>query len=112
MAVQLKEERPGKGVVVLYVGGRRDAAAVSDFEAEVLPPAAEDTVTRLVLAGADLEYVASAGLRVLVKVVKAMSGRKARLYAAEWRPETLAVLKMTGFLSFLDVKATVAECLA
>jgi anti-sigma B factor antagonist len=111
MAVRLTEDRREGGIAVLRVDGRLDAAAAGDFEAGILPLAGDAGVTRLILACGELEYVASAGLRVLVKVVKSLAARKAKLYCAELRPEPLSVLKMTGFLSFMAVKQTLDECL-
>lgn len=111
MAVRLTEERRGDDGAVLHMGGRLDAASVGDFEEAVLPLAGDAGVMRLVLDFGELEYVASAGLRVLVKVVKEMARRKAKLFGAGLSPETLFVLKMTGFLSFMEIKPTVDECL-
>lgn len=112
MAVRLTMERLENGIAVVRVGGRLDASAVGDFEAGILPLAGDEGVSRVILAGGELEYVASAGLRVLVKAIKSMSARKAKLYAAEFRPETLSVLKMTGFQSFMEIRPTLEECLA
>ena len=112
MALHLEVERRDGGIAVLHVSGRLDAASSGDFEAGIFPVAQDAGVDRLVLACGGLEYVASAGLRVLVAVVKALNVRKARLFAVGLHPEPLAVLKMTGFLSYLTVKSDIEECLA
>ncbi|MDR1535530.1 MAG: STAS domain-containing protein [Planctomycetota bacterium] len=112
MALTLSEDSRDGGMVVVKMSGRFDAAAVAEAEAVLLPRAGESGVVRIILDCADLEYVASAGLRVFLQVVKALKEREARLYVAGMREMVLSVLKMTGFLSFMEARATVEECLA
>ncbi|MDR3077505.1 MAG: STAS domain-containing protein [Planctomycetota bacterium] len=112
MAVTLTVDTLEGGTRVVHIAGRLDAEATADFEAALLPLAEDAGVSRIVLEGSGLVYVASAGLRVLVKAVKGMTPRKAKLLAAAMPETVVSVLKMTGFLSFVDLRKTVDECLA
>lgn len=112
MAVIVETERVGDGAAVVKIAGRLDAASIADFEAALLPLAEDAALGRVVLDGTRLDYVASAGLRVLLKAVKAMDQRKAKLLGAAFDPKIVAVLKMTGFLSYIEMRPGVAECLA
>lgn len=95
------EERDG--AVVVRLSGRLDAAASEDFENALLPRAGDPAMARIVLDGAKLEFVASAGLRVLLKAVKIMQPRGARLQVAGLSPGVLSVLRMSGFMPYVDV---------
>jgi anti-anti-sigma factor len=112
MALTVTVETPAEGVTVLRLSGRIDAAAMADFEAILMPHAENPAMVRIVLEGSGMEYIASAGMRVLLKAVKAMTPRKAKLCGAGMGASVTSVLKMTGFHSFIDLRNTVAECLA
>lgn len=112
MAVSFTTERmDDKNAAVLKINGRLDAAALGDFEAALLPLAGDAALERIVLDGTNLEYIASAGLRVLLKAIKAMGKRKAKLLGAAFNPQIVSVLKMTGFLSYIELNDNAAECL-
>ena len=111
MPLTITVENPAEGVVALRLAGRLDAAATADFEAVLLPHAENPSVRRLVIEGTAMDYVASAGLRSFLKAIKAMNPRQAKLLGAGFGPPVAAVLKMTGFLSFIDLRASLAECL-
>ncbi len=89
MAITMQTEKRDGGVVVLRLNGRLDAASTEEFEAVLMPLAEDPEVKRLILACAGLEFTASAGLRVLIKGIKAMSPRKAGFFAAEIRDEVI-----------------------
>ena len=111
MTLTVTTETPAEGVTVLRLSGRIDAAAAADFEAILLPRAEDPAVTRIVLEGAGMDYIASAGLRAILRAVKALTARKAKLYGAGLLPSVTSVLKMTGFLPFIELRPTVDECL-
>ena len=112
MALTVTVETPAEGVTVLRLSGRLDAAAMADFEAILLPHAENPAVTRVILEGAGMDYIASAGLRSILKAVKAMTPRKAKLYGVGLVASVTSVLKMTGFLPFIELRSTIKECLS
>lgn len=113
MAVSFETERMDeKNAAVLHITGRLDAAALVDFEAALLPLAEDETLARIVLDGTALEYISSAGLRVFLKAIKAMDRRKAKLLGAAFNQQIASVLKMTGFLAYIELKPGVDDSLA
>lgn len=94
------------GGATVRVEGRLDAAAAPEFEQILMPLAENPKVRRIVLDGERLEYIASAGLRVLLKAVKAMQPRRARILGTRFNESVTAVLDMTGFLAFIDRRST------
>ena len=111
MALMVTALTPAEGVIVLRLSGRLDAAATLEFEAALLPLAENPATTRIILDGAGMDYVASAGLRTILKAIKALTPRKAKLYGAGFLPSVTSVLRMTGFLPFIELRPTVKECL-
>jgi len=111
MALTVTAEIPAEGVALLRLAGRLDAAGMADFEAALLPHAENPAVQRVVLDGSGMDYVASAGLRVFLKAIKAMTPRKARLYGAGFGAPVVSVLRMTGFLPFIEMRGRIEECL-
>lgn len=105
------ERRPEASAAVLRIAGHLAAEAVGDFEKAILPLAGDAGVMKIVLDGAKLAYIASAGLRGLLKAIKDLEKRGGRLYAVNFGKNVVAILRMTGFLSYMDMKQSVEECL-
>ncbi len=84
-----------KGSVAhLVVSGELDAASAQLFRARI-EEAAKAQCTRLVLFMSELEYMASAGLRVLVFAKQKMS-TDVDMYMVGVREEVLDTITMTG----------------
>ncbi len=79
----------------IKLAGELDASTASIFKAEIEKAAAEN-VKRLVLLMEDLEYMASAGLRVLI-FAKQKMGAKADIYVVGAQEMVLDTLKKTGY---------------
>jgi len=87
------EERPGEATITL--AGELDAAAAPQFR-EVIEKVAEAKPLRLVLMMGEVEFMASAGLRVLIFARQKM-GAGVSLYVIGSRGPVLSTLKMSGF---------------
>jgi anti-anti-sigma factor len=83
------------GIARIVLSGELDASVAPEFQAAIEKVAAEKP-RRLVLFMSELEYLASAGLRVLV-----FAGRKlmagADIFIVGARPSVVETLRMTGF---------------
>lgn len=110
LSITIREENPRTTIVA--VSGRLDAMSAAAFEAAALPISENATVEILVFDGAGLEYVASAGLRVFLQVIKHMSAKKAKIFAINLCPTVKGVLEMTGLIPFIELRPGLAECLA
>lgn len=88
--------------LVVTVSGRLNTTTAPQLEArlgEIIP----DT-EKMVLNFKDLDYISSAGLRVVLSAQKAMNRKSGTLIVQNVKPEIYDVFEMTGFLDFLTVE--------
>lgn len=86
----------------LELAGRLNADTAPQLEAEI--DSIIDNTDSLVLDMNDLEYISSAGLRVILKAHKALSEKEGLTLTNV--PETVAkVFNITGFSDFLSLEA-------
>jgi len=95
MAFTATLETPSDAVSKITLVGELDASTAPDFRAEV-EKATSSPVKRLVLDMSDLEYMASAGLRVLI-YAKQKIGMDTDLYIVSPQEPVLHTLTVTGF---------------
>ena len=81
--------------LTLKVEGRLETATAPQLDAEVKEIAPEVKTLRFELGG--LEYVASAGLRVLLTAQKAMNARQGRMELSNVNDTVRHVFDTTGF---------------
>ena len=99
------------GVVVVMPAGRIDSVSAGELEAALAAEPAASARSLLVDLAAT-EYVSSAGLRVLLKLLKRLSGSGGRLILGGMRDGVRQVFEIAGFLPLFDVAATREEALA
>lgn len=85
----------------LRVSGRVDTVTAGELEAAA--SAAAEGKTELVLDLTDVEYVSSAGLRVMMALHKKMQAQAGALTVAHPNESVTDVLKMTKFDRILSV---------
>lgn len=107
--MEIKESRHDD-ILVLSLEGRLDSTTSPHFEQEVLARITENA--RLVLDFSQLEYISSAGLRVLLMAAKRTKQANGRLVHCALREPLREVFEISGFLSILDVRPSLAEALA
>jgi anti-sigma B factor antagonist len=83
------------------IEGRLDTLTAPEFE-EKLEPELEDT-EKLVLDLAELEYISSAGLRVLLSAMKIME-EQGEMVLRNVRPDVMDVFEVTGFIDMLNIE--------
>ena len=81
--------------------GRLDAVTAMDLDKEL--KASLDGVKELILDLAQLDYIASAGLRILLKYQKLMDKNDNEMKIKNVKDEVKEVLDMTGFSDFLNI---------
>jgi|694.fasta_scaffold01315_51 anti-sigma B factor antagonist len=84
--------------------GRLDGANAATYEKEFLGLLVGD-VTSLNIDLSGLDYVSSAGLRVLLVAAKAAKGKGGKVVLSSPKPAILEVLKISGFDKILEVRA-------
>ncbi len=82
--------------------GRMDSTTAPEFEKEIFPQL--DGITELVLDFADLAYLSSAGLRVLLSCQKKMNAVQGSMVVMNVNEIIMEVFEATGFDSILTIK--------
>lgn len=90
------------GSLLLALSGRLDTTTAPQLEAELersLPD-----VELLTLDFSKLEYISSAGLRVLLSAQKRMNSRKGKLIVRGVCADIMEIFDITGFVDILTIE--------
>ena len=87
--------------LTLNIVGRLDTTTAPELENEL--KASLDGVNDLVLDLVDLDYISSAGLRVLLAAQKIMN-KQGSMIIVNAKPEIMEVFEITGFTDILTIK--------
>lgn len=93
------------GKLVIELTGRVDSGNAAKVEAELGAAVAAAGADAVVIDTSNLDYISSAGLRVLLKLRKGLS----ELTITEASPEVYEVFEMTGFTDLMDVRKRLRE---
>lgn len=96
--------------VLIAPSGRLDSNTALDFEKNLL--ARLDSATSLVLDLDDLEYISSAGLRVILMAAKKIRQGQGRMIICALRPHIREVFEISGFMAIFEVHNDRAGALA
>lgn len=98
----MQQQQAGE-VVILAPAGRIDSSNAKAFESGVL--GAIDSGNRQVLLDlSGIDYMASAGLRVLLLAAKRLQGLSGKLVLCGLGERVREVLSIAGFSSLLDIR--------
>ena len=95
------EKTEGPGTLALKLTGRLDTNTAPELEAEL--GAQLDNVRELTLDMAELQYISSAGLRVLLAAQKRMN-RQGRMRLMSVGEAVMEVFELTGFADILTIE--------
>ena len=98
--MEIKKNQSGDTLVVEIIG-RLDAATAPQLEKEL--NASLGDIKTLILDFNQLDYIASAGLRVLLVAQKRMN-KQGSMTIKNVSSEVKEVLDMTGFINFLNIE--------
>ena len=87
--------------LTIKLDGNLDTLSFPQYEQEVIPEL--ENAQSLVLDFANLHYLSSAGLRVILITQKKMEN-KGGMIIRNVNPEILNIFKMTGFDTFLNIE--------
>ena len=88
--------------LLLVLEGRLDTTTAPQLESELKDSL--DAVTELTLDFTSLEYISSAGLRVLLSAQKAMNGKAGKMIVRNVNEDILEVFEITGFTEILTIE--------
>jgi anti-anti-sigma factor len=101
-----------KRVAVITISGRVDSATAEEFESE-LTQAVNAGFTNLVLDLAAVDFLSSAGLRVLVTARKKVTGAGGDIRIAQPSEQVIETLELTGlntlFTTYTDRESAIAS---
>lgn len=107
-AMLVREYEAG-GVSVLQISGRLDAATVVEVDGRLV--AASALNRPLVIDLAELTYISSVGLRILLQAAKRAQSAKLAFALAAPQPPVRDVFRITGLDSLLRIHDDVADAL-
>jgi len=102
------QPKTGDGFTTFIVTGHLNATTAPAAEA-TLAGTIDAGALHLVLNLAGLDYISSAGLRVLLATYKRLSRQNGKLVLCELQPGVREVLELSGLLTAFVVAATEAE---
>jgi anti-anti-sigma factor len=108
--MQISEDRIGEALVLAPVG-RVDSVTSAELE-RIVTSRIDSGARRLVLDLSGVEYISSAGLRVLLMAAKRLKAPPAALALCGLGPGVRAVLELAGFLPLFTVEAGREQALA
>ncbi len=95
------EKKQDQDTLTIFLEGRLDTTTSPDLE-EMLKGSL-DGVANLILDFEKLEYISSAGLRVLLSTQKVMN-KQGEMKLIHVRNEVIEIFEVTGFLDILTVE--------
>lgn len=87
--------------LTVTVAGRLNTGTAPEFEEKLIPEL--KGVEELIIDFADLDYISSAGLRIVLTSQKIMN-RQGTMVIRNVKPEIYEVFEMTGFVDFLTIQ--------
>jgi anti-anti-sigma factor len=108
--MEIVDEREG-GVAVVAPSGRVDSVSSAELEAALLRHLEADEKQLVVDLGA-VEYISSAGLRVLLMLAKKLQGGGGRLVLCAMPDSVRLVFELAGFLSIFEIEDSRAVALS
>ena len=104
--MEVKSENNG-GVTVLTPSGRVDTSTAKVFEDAVM--VAADTNKKIALSFNEIEYISSAGLRVVLMLGKKLGASGGVLVLINMPEKIFSVFKMSGFDKILKICSSFEE---
>ena len=107
--MEIIEEKQG-GINIFKLNGRLDSNTSQGFEKKLFQ-AISDGSKSMVVDFSDLDYISSAGLRVILKATKAIKREDGRIMLCAMQDYVKEVFEIAGFDSFLPIVATMEDAL-
>ncbi len=95
---------------IYRLDGRLDSNTSLGFEQKIFQ-AISDGSKNMIVDFKDLEYISSAGLRVILKATKALKREDGRIMLCSMQDYVKEVFEIAGFDSFLPIVATMDDAL-
>ena len=107
--MEIIEEKQG-GINIFKLNGRLDSNTSQGFEKKLFQAISDGSKT-MVVDFKDLDYISSAGLRVILKATKAIKREDGQMMLCSMQDYVKEVFEIAGFDSFLPIVATMDDAL-
>ena len=95
-------EENQSGINIFKLNGRLDSNTSQGFEKKIFQ-AIDDGSKSMIIDFAELEYISSAGLRVILKATKALKREEGKMMLCDMQDYVKEVFEIAGFDSFLPI---------
>lgn len=102
------QSKTGDGFTTFIVAGHLNATTAPAAEA-TLAGTIDAGASHLILNMAGVDYISSAGLRVLVTIFKKLSRQNGKLVLCELQPHVRELFEISGLLTMFAVAGTEVE---
>jgi anti-sigma B factor antagonist len=107
--MEIIEENQG-GINIFKLNGRLDSNTSQGFENKIFQ-AIDDGSKSMIIDFKDLDYISSAGLRVILKATKALKREEGKMMLCDMQDYVKEVFEIAGFDSFLSIVSTMNDAL-
>jgi anti-sigma B factor antagonist len=98
------------GINIFKLNGRLDSNTSQGFEKKIFQ-AIDDGSKSMIIDFKDLDYISSAGLRVILKATKALKREEGKMMLCDMQDYVKEVFEIAGFDSFLPIVGTKDDAL-
>lgn len=109
LGIRVTIEEKGN-IVILRLDGRLDATSTPVLEGKIKPVLEKQA--RVLMDFSDVDYLSSAGMRLLLSAAKKMKAKNGRLVFCGIDEEVMEIIKMAGFDKILEIFSSEQEALA
>jgi anti-sigma B factor antagonist len=103
-------EENQSGINIFKLNGRLDSNTSQGFEKKIFQ-AIDDGSKSMIIDFGELEYISSAGLRVILKATKALKREEGKMMLCDMQDYVKEVFEIAGFDSFLPIVGTMDDAL-
>ena len=103
-------ETKEKEISIFKLNGRLDSNTSPNLEKQ-LAGAMEDGARKMVIDFADLDYISSAGLRIILKTTKDLRRTEGNIVLCAMQDYVKEVFEIAGFDSFLPIVPTLDDAM-
>jgi anti-sigma B factor antagonist len=103
-------EEKQDAISIFKLNGRLDSNTSQGFEKKIFD-AISDGSKNMIVDFKDLDYISSAGLRVILKATKALNREEGKIMLCSMQDYVKEVFEIAGFDSFLPIVASMDEAL-
>ena len=104
------EKEEDQGIVIIRIEGRMDAVSTPVLERN-LSQEIEKGKRRFVLDFAKIDYLSSAGMRLLLSMTKKLKEKKEGLHLCSLNEEVMEIIRLAGFERIIQIFPTEQEAI-